>query len=150
MALHPKITVFGLLLGGAVGAGLILFLLGRLTAGAGLGTVVAGAASGLGLLVIAGWAVVTRLPGSRVLAGVLHADSQPSWDGYVSATARPELIGRSGVSVTELRPSGVAEFDGERVDVTTDGEWLPTGTPVTVVKAEAMRVVVKRVPQLPA
>lgn len=150
MAIHPKITVFGLVLGGAVGAGLVLFLLGRLTAGAGLGTVVAGAASGLGLLVIAGWAVVTQLPGNRALAGMLHSDSQPSWDGYVSATARPELIGRAGVSVTELRPSGVAEFDGERVDVTTDGEWLPTGTPVTVVKAEAMRVVVKRVPQLPA
>jgi len=150
VAIHPKITVFGLVLGGAVGAGLVLFLLGRLTAGAGLGTVVAGAASGLGLLVIAGWAVVTQLPGNRALAGMLHSDSQPSWDGYVSATARPELIGRAGVSVTELRPSGVAEFDGERVDVTTDGEWLPTGTPVTVVKAEAMRVVVKRVPQLPA
>jgi membrane-bound serine protease (ClpP class) len=52
--------------------------------------------------------------------------------------------------VTELRPSGAAEFDGERVDVTTDGEWLPAGTPVTVVKAEAMRVVVKRAHQLPA
>jgi len=150
MALHPKITVFGLVLGGAVGAGLILFLLGRMTAGAGLGTVVAGAASGLGLLVLASWAVIVRLPGSRALAGVLHSDSQPSWDGYVSGTARPELIGRSGVSVTELRPSGVAEFDEERVDVTTDGEWLPTGTPVTVVKAEAMRVVVKRAHQLPA
>jgi len=40
---------------------------------------------------------------------------------------------------------GFAEIAGERVDVTTEGDWLPSGTPITVVKAEPMRLVVRRV-----
>ena len=48
----------------------------------------------------------------------------------------------------ELRPVGVAEIAGERLDVTTEGEWLPAGTPISVIKAEPMRLVVRRVAQL--
>lgn len=150
MAVHPKITVFGLAIGIVVGSGLVLFLLGRMTAGSDLTAMLTGVGLGLGLLSLAAAGIVKSLPTSRIMEGVLHKDSQPSWDGYVSAEARVELIGLSGVAVTELRPSGVAEINGERVDVTTDADWLPSGTPVTVVKAEAMRVVVRRAPQLSA
>ena len=148
MALHPKIGVFGAAVGIVVGSGVALYLVGRLTAAAPLGTMLVGVAGGLGVLSLIGIAVFRSLPVGRRLDGLLLEDTQPSWDGYISAAPRSELVGRTGTAATELRPSGVADIEGERVDVTTDGEWLPAGTAIKVIKAEAMRVVVRRAPQI--
>ena len=52
------------------------------------------------------------------------------------------LVGKSGVSITPLRPSGIGEFDGVRLDVVTDGQFVPIGTALTIVKAEGPRIVV--------
>jgi len=150
VAVHPKITLFGLIIGLVVGLGLALFLLGRITAGTALLELLVGVAAGIGILGAVGIFIVRRLPGSRAMEGVLHQDSQPSWDGYISAPARADLVGKTGVAASELRPVGFADIGGERVDVTTEGEWLPTGTPLLVVKAEAMRVVVRRAHQISA
>lgn len=150
MAVHPKITFFGLVLGLVVGFGLALFLLGRMTATTSLSGLMIGVAGGLAILSFIGVAVFRALPVGRRLDGLLHQDAQPSWDGYISAAPRSDLLGRAGKAATELRPVGVAEIDGERVDVTTEGEWLAAGTAVTVIKAEAMRVVVRRAPQITA
>ena len=150
MALHPKIGVFGAAVGIVVGSGVALYLVGRLTAAAPLGTMLVGVAGGLGVLSLIGIAVFRSLPVGRRLDGLLLEDTQPSWDGYISAAPRSELVGRTGTAATELRPSGVADIEGERVDVTTDGEWLPAGTAIKVIKAEAMRVVVRRASQVTA
>jgi len=58
---------------------------------------------------------------------------------------RPELVNRSGVAFTNLRPSGTALIDGHRVDVVTEGSLIERGTPVKVVAVEGMRVVVRAV-----
>ncbi|MNP65961.1 hypothetical protein D3C76_1616010 [compost metagenome] len=64
--------------------------------------------------------------------------------GYSSATERKELIGLQGISLTPLRPSGTAMFNGERVDVVSDGDFIPVDTPIIVVKAEGTRIVVQQ------
>lgn len=53
------------------------------------------------------------------------------------------LIGRRGVAVTMLRPSGAAEFGEDRVEVETDGDFIPKGQPVVVVAVAMGRVVVE-------
>jgi membrane-bound serine protease (ClpP class) len=52
-------------------------------------------------------------------------------------------VGKSGVALTLLRPAGIAEIDGKRVDVMTAGEFLAKGCRVTVVKAEGMHILVR-------
>jgi membrane-bound serine protease (ClpP class) len=42
-----------------------------------------------------------------------------------------------------LRPSGKARFADHIVDVITQGEFVPAETPITVVQADGMRVIVK-------
>lgn len=59
------------------------------------------------------------------------------------AAAKEELIGKTGVAITTLRPSGIAEFDGRRVDVATAGEFIQKGETVTVIKAEGMHIRVR-------
>jgi membrane-bound serine protease (ClpP class) len=54
------------------------------------------------------------------------------------------MIGRV---ITPLRPVGIAEFDGVRVDVVTDGEFIDKDSAVEVRKVEGTRVIVRRVRQ---
>ncbi len=53
------------------------------------------------------------------------------------------LRGRTGTAVSFLRPAGIASIDGRRVDVLTEGEFIPQGTPVRVVRVEGARVFVE-------
>jgi membrane-bound serine protease (ClpP class) len=52
------------------------------------------------------------------------------------------LLGREGVTLTPLRPSGKARFDGEPEDVVSHGQFVPEGVRVRVVRVEGSRVVV--------
>ena len=56
---------------------------------------------------------------------------------------RPELLHGTGTAVTQLRPSGVATINGQRVDVVTEGGLIERGTPVKVVAVEGSRIVVR-------
>jgi membrane-bound serine protease (ClpP class) len=52
--------------------------------------------------------------------------------------------GSEGTALSVLRPSGKARFGGHTVDVVTEGDFIPSNTPITVVQADGMRVVVRR------
>jgi membrane-bound ClpP family serine protease len=56
------------------------------------------------------------------------------------------LLGKRGVSTTPLVPAGKAQFGDELVDVRSDGEFLPKGTPLVVADITGSIVVVKRAP----
>jgi membrane-bound serine protease (ClpP class) len=58
-------------------------------------------------------------------------------------TDRPELLNQTGVAQTNLRPSGMALINGQRIDVVTEGPMIERGTPVKVVAVEGLRVVVR-------
>ncbi|MEA5047854.1 MAG: NfeD family protein [Eubacteriales bacterium] len=58
------------------------------------------------------------------------------------ASAKSDLVGKSGIALTPLRPAGIAEIEGKRVDVMTAGEFLAKGCRVTVAKAEGMHILV--------
>jgi membrane-bound ClpP family serine protease len=54
------------------------------------------------------------------------------------------LIGSEGITQTVLRPSGTADFNGVRLDVVSEGEFIPKGTTVIIDKIEGHRIVVKQ------
>ena len=57
--------------------------------------------------------------------------------------AKPELLDRTGVTITQLRPSGTAFINGKRTDVVTEGTLIEQGASIKVVAVEGMRVVVR-------
>ena len=57
-------------------------------------------------------------------------------------TSLRDLLGRHGVAQTPLRPAGLVDVEGQRVDAVSDGSFLEAGTPVTLVHVEGNRVVV--------
>jgi membrane-bound ClpP family serine protease len=52
------------------------------------------------------------------------------------------FIGKTGLARTTLRPAGIAEFDGVRLNVVSDGEWIQNGKPLRVDRVEGNRIVV--------
>ncbi len=120
--------------------------------GAAAGVVLAfvefGAAGGLGTLA----ATVLAAGG---LAYVLWESG--AWDRFVLSDSllrdtaadatehesRARLLGRDGTAVTPLRPAGLAEIDGQRVEVETEGAFVASGSRVHVVALDRRRVIVR-------
>ena len=53
------------------------------------------------------------------------------------------FLGKEGVTDTVLRPAGIAEFDGVRLNVVSDGEFVPAGAKVRIAKVEGARILVR-------
>lgn len=69
-------------------------------------------------------------------------------EGYSSTPDYHHYLGKIGQTINPLRPAGVVEFDdGERLDVVSDGSYVPTGTKVKVIKVEGRRIVVRKIPE---
>ncbi|MFN4258090.1 MAG: serine protease [Gemmataceae bacterium] len=56
-----------------------------------------------------------------------------------------QLRGRLGKAASPLRPSGVVEFDGRRIDVITEGMMIEAGKWVRCIDVKAGKVVVRLV-----
>ena len=66
-------------------------------------------------------------------------------EGYASAPETDQnWLGKGGTTVSPLRPSGIADFEGERVDVVSDGEFIEAGAQVVVARVDGNRIVVRR------
>jgi Membrane-bound serine protease (ClpP class) len=52
-------------------------------------------------------------------------------------------MGKEGISTTVLRPSGVVDFDGVKIDVVTEGEFILQGRNVKVIKVGGSSIVVR-------
>ena len=85
-----------------------------------------------------------RLPFGRRL--ILETNLQAQ-EGYESSPPEDHRwLGKQGIAVSDLHPSGIARFDRERVDVVSDGTFIDAGQPLEVVRIDGNRVVVRLAP----
>ena len=63
--------------------------------------------------------------------------------GYRSAEDMQVFLGKEGETTTVCRPTGMAEFDGVKLNVVSEGEFIPAGTRVRIVQVEGSRIVVR-------
>jgi membrane-bound serine protease (ClpP class) len=54
-------------------------------------------------------------------------------------------LGKRGRASTPLRPAGIADIEGARVDVVSDGELIEPGTPIEVTRVDGNRIVVRQI-----
>ncbi|HZA53226.1 MAG TPA: NfeD family protein [Candidatus Udaeobacter sp.] len=65
--------------------------------------------------------------------------------GYASASETDKnWLGKTGTVLSPLRPAGIAEIEGERVDVVSDGGFVESGAPIVVSRVDGNRIVVRR------
>lgn len=83
------------------------------------------------------------LPRSRVWRKLGQNMQQSHEAGYVASADFTAFLGKRGMAVTTLRPSGVAEVEGSRLSVVTKGDFVSPGAQIEVVKVEGGRIVVE-------
>ncbi|QEL18142.1 NfeD family protein [Limnoglobus roseus] len=95
------------------------------------------------IFVIAGMSVWGRRMALRALEGDDgNSLNEPEREG-------DKLVGKIGKTVTPLRPSGAAVFDGRRVDVVTEGMMIDVGVWVKCLEVRGSRVVVRQIAKPP-
>jgi membrane-bound serine protease (ClpP class) len=141
----PGFGVFGFAGIAAILGSVYLSLIGHLPTRADYAQAAQVLSASLVLMVVGAWALLRTLPRSRrVLAsGIMLNDTFNREGGYVAAAARLELVGARGTALTDLRPAGAAEIDGERLDVVAESNWISAGTPIRIIRSEGYRHVVR-------
>jgi membrane-bound serine protease (ClpP class) len=141
--LLPGFGLAGVLGIGLFGAAIVLAMTGTAATLSDFSRALAvlGASAVITIAVIYAW--VRHLPNSTRLTGLLLRDGLPAEGGFISAPVREDLIGREGVAITDLRPSGTALVGEERVDVVTEGEFISQGSALRVLRSEGYRLVVR-------
>jgi len=70
-----------------------------------------------------------------------------AWDRFILSTtlkteadaasrksdARAQYLGKIGIAITPLRPTGIVQIDGERIEVSTEGEFIAVGSQIRIV-----------------
>jgi membrane-bound serine protease (ClpP class) len=97
------------------------------------------------VVLVVAWALLRHLSRGRRIgsSGILLGEATSRERGYLSQAIRTELIGATGVALTDLRPAGAARIGDERVDVVADANWISAGTPIRIVRSEGYRHVVQ-------
>lgn len=68
--------------------------------------------------------------------------------GYTSLNKEFEqLVGREGVTLTDLRPVGTIQIEGKDYSAISNAQWIKKGTPITVVEVDGTKILVKEIEQ---
>ena len=81
----------------------------------------------VGLLTFVIW--IRYFPKSRIGKSLSLNENTASYKSH-NVTELP--VGTLGEAVSTLRPSGIAMFDGKRLDVVADGEWIEAGESIKI------------------
>ncbi|MBR3494004.1 MAG: hypothetical protein IKH38_01125 [Clostridia bacterium] len=73
---------------------------------------------------------------------ILHA-TQRDEDGYLPTEDMKVFLNKEGTATTALRPTGMGDFDGVRLNVISDGEFIEQGTPIRITRVDGARIVVQ-------
>ncbi|MDC7225730.1 MAG: NfeD family protein [Spirochaetales bacterium] len=94
--------------------------------------------------------LIQLFPRIGVFNRLILQTSQLQEDGYSLQPGNnlEAKIGKTGTSLTTLRPSGKAEFDGFTEVVETDGEYIEEGADVVIIAADSNRLLVKRLTEV--
>lgn len=140
---------------GILGILAILAALVMSTVGEGVSTqgiIAAASRTALSLLValIASAVMLRFLPKTKFGRQLVLDTDLSAETGFTSEPlVEHELVGKVGIAMSTLRPAGVADIDGKRIDVVSDGAFIDPGEPVRVDRVDGNRVVVRHVVDKP-
>lgn len=93
------------------------------------------------------WGSFKIFPKTFMGKRVILSNVQKVEEGFTTFTGEmyEGLMGKEGLTITVLRPSGIIKIDGKKYSVVTSGELIEANEMVRVIKVEGSRVVVRKV-----
>lgn len=76
-------------------------------------------------------------------SSLINAETESNEEGYRSTQNLAVFMDKEGVASTVLRPTGIADFEGVRLNVSSEGDYIPAGTRVRIIKVEGAKILVK-------
>jgi len=101
-------------------------------------TIIVLALLGIMLAVILG-----LLSQGKLKSPIILKEEQKKDKGYISSNDLMYLLDKKGVAMTDLRPSGVGNFDGIDFDVISEGKYIQKDTRLVIYKVQGSKLIVK-------
>lgn len=81
----------------------------------------------------------------KLKSPLILREEQKKDQGYISSADLNYLLGKKGVALTDLRPSGTGDFDDIRFDVISEGKFINKGAKLEIIRVNGSRLVVKEI-----
>lgn len=116
----------------------------------GAGVIMAGIQHGMLMAVVILLVVIALL--ALVVSWVLRSASKGNYHSEIFLKEKDDLhsrqdmqvlVGKVGRTTSVLRPAGIADFDGVRLNVVTEGSFIEKDTPIEIVGVDGARIVVR-------
>ena len=89
--------------------------------------------------------VLTLFTKGKLFKPLILLDEQKKEHGYISSSDLDYLLGKRGITITDLKPTGSMDIDGVKFEVISEGEYISSGTKVEIFKVSGVKLVVKKV-----
>lgn len=106
---------------------------------------------GLLLIVLATLAIAVSTSLRSLSKGKLRnsqfvlTETESNEAGYRSTEDMKVFVGREGTATSVLRPTGIADFDGVRLNVSSEGDFVAAGTTVRIISVEGSKILVRAI-----
>ncbi|MCK5267688.1 MAG: nodulation protein NfeD [Spirochaetes bacterium] len=84
-------------------------------------------------------------PKTKSYSKMVLTNDESDFKSPTDHSGMSDLAGKTGTAVSLLRPAGIIEIDGKRINAVSDGSFIKSGSKITVLKAEGMRLIVKKI-----
>lgn len=95
---------------------------------------------GIGISIVLVIVLAKLLPKTKVFPKIVLMDAEL---GYKAHDDMTDLIGKDGITVSSLRPSGIAVIEDKRLDVVSQGGFINKNKKIRVIHVEGSRIVVE-------
>jgi membrane-bound serine protease (ClpP class) len=149
LLLIPGFGVAGILGIAALGGGVFMSFLGSYPSPADMWRAATAVLTSIVFIIVGAGVMIALLPGLPIWSRLnlrARLDNTPAPTLLPETQAASPGIGLQGVTLTPLRPAGAGPFQGRRLDIMSEGEYVSANTPVTIVQVEGNRIVVRPAP----
>lgn len=126
-------------------AGIVFLLIGLVTSMANVETGLVSLSVAVIISSLVGFFLVKHGLTSPIMKDVVLTKSIETGSDGENNSNMFSLMGKQGVTLTVLRPSGTAEIDGKRYDVLTEGEFIQKNADVEVLRVVGSKIFVRRI-----
>lgn len=81
----------------------------------------------------------------KLSSPIILNEEQNKDKGYISSSDLNYLLGKKGIATTDLRPSGMGNFNGIELDVISSGKYIEVGTKIQIYEVKGSKLVVKSI-----
>lgn len=82
---------------------------------------------------------------SKLLNSFILTGQNKKQEVYINSRSKEIYLEKIGITVTELRPSGFINIEGERLDALSDEGFISSGASIQVIRVEGSKIFVRRI-----